>query len=190
MAVLFHASSKKCGLLAMKNASSVAFKLSVSAISSVVLVLLISIGFVSWQIWDELETNAERYVDQIAAEQLALVETFAETARNQAIKEFSVFKKQFTGKFSVDQPSDNSQKNSPVIRYNGLALNGSFSAVDEFSRIMQGSVATIFAATNEGQFLRVSTSLLNQSGERAVGTLLDKNHPAFGLIEKGETYIG
>lgn len=174
----------------MKNASSVALKLSLSAISSVILVLLISIGFVSWKIWEELESNAERYVDQIAAEQFSLLSTFAETAQSQAQKDFAFFKSVLTGKFNLEYIPDNTGKTKPILRHNGLIINNNFEVPDSFTRSTQGSVATVFATTEDGQYLRVTTSLKNQEGNRAVGTFLDNKHPAFPLVTKGESYIG
>eukprot|EP01034_Spumella_vulgaris_P037426 gene37425-46171_t len=38
--------------------------------------------------------------------------------------------------------------------------------------------------------MRVTTSLKKQDGERAYKTLLDRNHPAYPLMQDGKTYIG
>ncbi|WP_353684815.1 methyl-accepting chemotaxis protein [Thermodesulfovibrio sp. 3907-1M] len=60
---------------------------------------------------------------------------------------------------------------------------------DKFTALTGGSVATIFK--REGNdFLRIATSLKKEDGTRAVGTTLDRNHPAYQLLLKGETYIG
>lgn len=36
----------------------------------------------------------------------------------------------------------------------------------------------------------MTTSLKKQDGERAYKTLLDRNHPAYSLMQEGKTYIG
>jgi len=60
---------------------------------------------------------------------------------------------------------------------------------DRFTAMTGGSVATIFEKKGE-DFLRIATSLKKEDGTRAVGTTLDRNHPAYPLLLKGETYIG
>jgi methyl-accepting chemotaxis protein-2 (aspartate sensor receptor) len=60
---------------------------------------------------------------------------------------------------------------------------------DRFTAMTGGSVATIFEKKGE-DFLRIATSLKKEDGSRAVGTTLDRGHPAYPLLLKGETYIG
>ncbi|MCS7164482.1 MAG: methyl-accepting chemotaxis protein [Thermodesulfovibrio sp.] len=60
---------------------------------------------------------------------------------------------------------------------------------DKFTAITGGSVATIFEKRGE-DFLRIATSLKKEDGTRAVGTTLDRNHPAYPLLLKGEVYVG
>lgn len=38
--------------------------------------------------------------------------------------------------------------------------------------------------------MRVSTSVTKQDGSRAIGTLLDRQHPAYPLLLSGKQYIG
>lgn len=60
---------------------------------------------------------------------------------------------------------------------------------DRFTAITGGSVATIFKREGE-DFLKVATSLKKEDGTRAVGTTLDRNHPAYQGLLRGETYVG
>lgn len=61
-------------------------------------------------------------------------------------------------------------------------------SIDRFTRIT-GAVATFF--TRQGDdFYRLSTSLRKQDGTRAIGTLLDRNHPGYKSILAGKTYTG
>ncbi|MFG1491122.1 Cache 3/Cache 2 fusion domain-containing protein, partial [Oceanospirillum sp. HFRX-1_2] len=75
-----------------------------------------------------------------------------------------------------------SEREVQVANYRTLALkdesgviNGDFTKPDQFTR-MTGGTATVFARHGE-DFLRISTSLKKQSGERAFGTLLGTGHP-------------
>lgn len=36
----------------------------------------------------------------------------------------------------------------------------------------------------------MTTSVKKQDGERAFKTLLDRNHPAYALMNEGKTYVG
>ncbi|QER42926.1 hypothetical protein F1847_05160 [Thermodesulfobacterium sp. TA1] len=60
---------------------------------------------------------------------------------------------------------------------------------DRFTAITGGSVATIFKREGD-DFLRIATSLKKEDGTRAVGTTLDRNHPAYQGLLRGETYVG
>lgn len=77
---------------------------------------------------------------------------------------------------------------APVLRYQGQALNLDFREVDGFST-MTGGVATLFVRQGE-DFIRVTTSLKNEKGERAIGTRLARDHPAYAKMLAGETYLG
>jgi methyl-accepting chemotaxis protein len=77
---------------------------------------------------------------------------------------------------------------APVLRYQGRGLNLDFREVDDFSS-MTGGVATLFVRQGE-DFIRVTTSLKNEKGERAIGTRLAHDHPAYAKMLAGETYLG
>ena len=77
----------------------------------------------------------------------------------------------------------------PVLKLNGVALNGSTREVDAFSAANQGNVATLFARQGD-DFIRVATSVKKEDGNRAVGTLLGKDHPGYATIREGKPYTG
>ncbi|WP_210543156.1 methyl-accepting chemotaxis protein [Rhodoferax sp. PAMC 29310] len=70
----------------------------------------------------------------------------------------------------------------------GLVINNDFSTVDRFSKDT-GGVATVFAREGD-DFKRITTSLKKQDGERAMGTLLDRAHPAYARMLAGQPYTG
>ncbi|TYC59686.1 methyl-accepting chemotaxis protein [Zoogloea oleivorans] len=80
------------------------------------------------------------------------------------------------------------ERAAPVLRLAGKPLNLDFGLVDMFTR-ETGGVATIFARDGD-DFVRITTSLKKEDGSRAVGTLLDRAHPAYANILKGEFYRG
>jgi methyl-accepting chemotaxis protein len=52
-----------------------------------------------------------------------------------------------------------------------------------------GGVATVFQ-TQGTDYVRISTNVKNEKGERAVGTKLATDHPAYAKMAKGEPYFG
>lgn len=52
-----------------------------------------------------------------------------------------------------------------------------------------GGIATVFESKG-GDFVRMTTNLKNEKGERVAGTKLATDHPAFDRLSKGEAYFG
>src|ERR1700744_3378836 len=77
---------------------------------------------------------------------------------------------------------------TPTIKAGDKVLNMDFAIPDQFLQ-SSGAIATVFARTGD-DFVRVTTSLKKQDGSRAIGTLLDRKGPAYGLIVAGRTFTG
>lgn len=71
---------------------------------------------------------------------------------------------------------------------NGSIIQNNFSIVDEIQK-MTGSTSTIFQKIPQG-YLRISTNIKNDKGERAVGTYIPNSSEVIKTIEKGETFYG
>lgn len=77
------------------------------------------------------------------------------------------------------------------VNYAGNEKKGqrmSQESIDRFTRIT-GAVATLFVRQGD-DFQRINTSLRKQDGTRAIGTLLDRNHPGYKKVLMGESYTG
>ena len=168
---------------------SVAFKLSLAALVSLLLVLLTTMTLVSLFIWRDFGAVSRHDAHQYATQMRTLVQSFDETAQEQAKRDFVLFKSRFSGDFSVQEQPGADGKPEAVLNFQGMPLNGNFEGVDRFTKDSAGAIATIFARTGD-DFIRVTTSLKKQDGERAYKTLLDRNHPAYSLMQEGKTYIG
>ncbi|SJN55595.1 Methyl-accepting chemotaxis protein PctC [Vibrio ruber DSM 16370] len=72
------------------------------------------------------------------------------------------------------------------VTLNGKSVIGSTDVVDQFTRDT-GAIATLFLPTGQ-DWVRVSTSLKNKQGARAVGTLLGQSHPGYEKLSRGEPY--
>ena len=77
---------------------------------------------------------------------------------------------------------------TPTLRHGGRPLNLDFSSVDRFMETT-GAIATVFVRRGD-DLVRITTSLKNQKGERAIGTLLDHAHPAYEKVMDGQEYVG
>ena len=83
---------------------------------------------------------------------------------------------------------DTAGRSLPVLLHGQTPLNNRFELVDGFSA-RTGGVATFFVRDGE-DFVRISTSLKKQNGERAIGTALDRQHPAWARLSAGEAFTG
>lgn len=90
----------------------------------------------------------------------------------------------FKGQLSLD-----SSGTEPLLSLNGELLNGNDVRIQAFTRTT-GAVATVFAAQGSADFLRIATTLKSDKGEAAIGTLLDRAHPAYAAIQSGQSYMG
>ncbi len=77
---------------------------------------------------------------------------------------------------------------APTLKSGEMGVNLNFKDVDAFSK-STGGVATVFARQGD-DFVRVTTSLKKENGERAIGTFLGKAHPAHASMLAGKEYLG
>lgn len=60
--------------------------------------------------------------------------------------------------------------------------------VDKFTK-QTGAVAAVFVRQGEN-FVRVSTTTINEEGKRAIGSFLDRNGGAYKSLINGQKYTG
>ena len=77
---------------------------------------------------------------------------------------------------------------APALLLDGKSLDLNFPLVDQFTQYT-GAIATVFARSGD-DFVRITTSLKTDKGERAVGTLLDRSHPGYAAAIQGNSYTG
>nr|WP_103640909.1 Cache 3/Cache 2 fusion domain-containing protein [Campylobacter concisus] len=101
----------------------------------------------------------------------------------------SVFK-EMIGKISTNHQMSKTGKYEAIelISQNGI-LNNNYDILDKFNNATKGGISTVFAKSGDN-FLRVSTSVTQADGSRAVGTIIDKNGQAYKNIMNKERYIG
>ena len=77
---------------------------------------------------------------------------------------------------------------TPALRHEKEQINATKSKVDRYSKLTGGN-ATVFVRDGDN-FIRISTSLKKSDGKRALGTNLNKDHPAYTAALKGQSYEG
>ena len=134
-----------------------------------------------------------RAIDSVRSELhgvASTVELFNKTVSSQAVSFGRIFRAGLPGEFALDEATtvDIGGRQVPTLSVAGQPLNLDFTAPDSFTERTGGN-ATIFAASGE-DFVRVTTSVKKENGERAVGTALDKASPAYPALRAGRTYVG
>ena len=152
-------------------------------IAAMSVVIVAAFSAISVGVWRDAKTEGHARLRDAALSLSGLVDSFDETARQNADLSHRYFKSAFGGAWQLRDAAG-----KPVLLHAGKAVNDDFTTVDAFSGIT-GGVATIFAASGD-DFLRVTTSLKKQDGSRAIGTLLGPKHPAYAAVRQGKTYLG
>jgi methyl-accepting chemotaxis protein len=137
-----------------------------------------------------LETRATHSVSNELRGVVATVELFNKAVSSQAVSFGRIFASGFSDAFSLDKENsvDVAGKTVPALINGAQVLNLNFSSPDRFTA-QTGGNATIFVASGD-DFVRVSTSVKKENGERAVGTVLDRAGPAYAALRDGKTYVG
>ncbi|GGC60222.1 methyl-accepting chemotaxis protein [Undibacterium terreum] len=119
-----------------------------------------------------------------------MFEMFDKTVKSDATRISKIFKSSFAPAFSLDAGNkiDVAGKSVPTLKNGDGTVNLNYTVVDQFTA-QSGATATVFVKDGE-DFLRVSTSVKKENGERAIGTLLDKTSPAYPVLSRGETFTG
>ncbi|HEU4671195.1 MAG TPA: methyl-accepting chemotaxis protein [Dyella sp.] len=101
---------------------------------------------------------------------------------------------QFAGRFPGDFALDPGKlvaiggRDTPLLLSGGKPLNLDFTLPDGFTAD-RGATATVFVRSGD-DFVRITTSVKKKDGGRAVGTLLDRSHPAWAKLLAKESFTG
>ena len=147
----------------------------------------IAIGYENVQL---METKSIAAVKAQTGMVVEMIEVFDSTSRNEAERSAKLLKNYFPAEFALDTAAmvDVGGTQAPTLKNSDATLNLDAAAVDNFSGAT-GASATIFVKSAE-DFIRISTSVKKEDGQRAIGTLLERNHPGYARLLAGESYIG
>ena len=148
------------------------------------------IAAITWSTSSMLEERAALSVANELHGVANTVELFNKTVSTSAKSFGRIFKGTLPGAFELDPATqvDIGGKATPTLKLDGQVLNLDFTRPDSFTA-QTGGNATIFAASGD-DFVRVTTSVKKENGERAVGTTLDRKSPAYAALRAGQAYVG
>ena len=163
--------------------STITFALMGATIAALLAVITVAISTM-------LEERAAHGVSNELRSVANTVEMFNRGVSGKVRSFGEIFKSSLPGSFELDPsaPVDIGGKATPGLKLDGKPLNLDFDAPDRFSALTNGN-ATIFAVDGE-DFVRVSTSVKKENGERAVGTALDRASPAYAALRAGRSWLG
>ncbi|MDN5126739.1 methyl-accepting chemotaxis protein [Aliarcobacter butzleri] len=169
---------------------SVIAKVIFVSIISIIISMSILTFLVSNNTFEAMKKNTESTVHKEISLLVENINTFNKVAKTGADTIGNIFLDMLQGiKIDKSQNIKVGDLQTPVLSINGKALNLNFDIVDKFTEMTNGSVATIFVRKDD-DFIRISTSLKKEDGNRAIGTKLDINHPGYKKVLQGETYLG
>lgn len=165
----------------VKGHSSIARRVSMTGVLVLAAVLLTVSGVLSVLLTRVAHERVVSWAGDKAQSVVEAMHAMDETSRVLVERNFGSFRQEFGPSFTFDEASGD-------LRDWGPKLNGNTTQVDKFAS-STGGVATVFAARGD-DFERITTSLKNAKGERVIGTLLGKQHPAYPSVSAGKPFSG
>ncbi|MDQ2147667.1 Cache 3/Cache 2 fusion domain-containing protein [Alcaligenaceae bacterium C4P045] len=172
------------------RAASVATRLSLLVLIMVSIVFFVFAAALYRGMVTSLEREATQRMQVEARGIVSMVRMYSATVQTEAGRFMDVFAADYGSRFSVDnaQQIKVGEQLTPVLRANDEILNLNFTLPDRFTERTSG-VATIFVKRGS-DFVRVSTSLKDANGQRAMGTLLAPDSAAYAQLSKGQSFSG
>ncbi|NNM50851.1 MAG: methyl-accepting chemotaxis protein [Pseudomonadales bacterium] len=157
-----------------------------SLILSAIVVLLtvpITLGLSSYMT-QALELRSEADLGRLNQLAISMVDEFNQDQKKSVHDLAQMFTSEFTPPYTLEEGSGS----HAVLQAHGVDLAQRELEVDNFSHETGGN-ATIFMRDGD-DFLRIATSVKKAHGERATGTYLGKNHPAYASLMQGLVWQG
>ncbi|KAF0165561.1 MAG: methyl-accepting chemotaxis protein [Rhodocyclaceae bacterium] len=163
---------------------SVSAKVALGCLAAVAVVLAPGLPLLNARIGAELNRNAEAELTANVGLVRSMIALRLDSLKREALHTNRAFDSLFHDGITLEGSDE-----APILRHGKTRIvSGDFGDVDNFTQ-RTGAVATLFAAKGN-DFVRVSTSLKKENGERAVGTMLGKTHPGYESVKAGKPYVG
>jgi methyl-accepting chemotaxis protein-2 (aspartate sensor receptor) len=163
---------------------SLARTMTLGAVAGMLLVVTLVLAVFYALASAQQQRSAAQYANAKAEAIARSLDIFDQTMRLTAENAFGVFRRQFASSFVLDGAAQG------ALSSDGTPIDAArIAEVDAFARDFPGANATVFVAQGE-DFRRVTTSVKKESGERAVGTLLDRKSGAYPVLREGKRFVG
>jgi methyl-accepting chemotaxis protein len=169
---------------------SLPMRLAALVSMSLAIVFILSGTFISIAVGSFFSKGVNEELTLLTSSVKKSIEIYNDQLETSAVNLSGVFSQAFQGDFSVDNDRtvDIVGQKVPSLLSNDLDIVGNYSQVDQFAEVTGGN-ATIFVRRGD-DFVRVVTSVIKQDGNRAVGTLLSHNSPAYEKNLEGQPFTG
>ncbi|MFH1027117.1 MAG: methyl-accepting chemotaxis protein, partial [Pseudomonadota bacterium] len=176
----------------MKKSARFSLGVRLSLVQAVLIIVVM--GIFTQSLTYYITKRLERKTGQDISQQVTLLtntmSSYHAALADTAARLATIFRSGFTGAFALDTSKTVTigDKQTPTITAGSITLNLNTEIVDRFTNVTK-AICTIFVRS-DSDFIRVATSLKKEDGSRAVGTVLDRAHPAYQVLLKGEEYTG
>ena len=172
------------------NDLSIAVKLNVIQSASLILLLGISILWLSVWLADTMLARQMDALSQLNRQTLNTIELFDGQLETNIERQANILRDSLPEHYELEASRriPVAGVDTPMLTAGGTAMNLNFAAVDRLKRT-SGAVGTIFVRDGDN-FVRITTSLQKENGERALGTPLAYEHPARTALLEGKPYVG
>ncbi len=173
-----------------RSPSRIAWQLAVAMVAVLVLLTTGSTLFALHSLDTANLSTRRQHLDSEARLLADQLDTFHGSLKESTQRLASLFEQRFANGLALDneQRIAVASLKPPALLLKGQALNNDFTQVDEFRHLTAG-VATVFVRDGD-DFVRITTSLNKQDGSRAIGTVLDRQGPAYPKVIGGQSYVG
>ncbi len=168
---------------------SVAARLSLIGLTFIVLVLSVLTLYV---VQTSKNTLLGLQIDALAKNTKLvedIIDVYAQGLRRPTLNLLSVFRATLPENYIIGTNTVRvGDKDLPVLIARDEHLNNDTFHVDRF-QALTSAIGTVFVKSGD-DFFRISTSLTDAKNERAIGTPLGKESPAYAALLRGESFVG
>ncbi|MDR2208155.1 MAG: methyl-accepting chemotaxis protein [Azoarcus sp.] len=168
----------------------IATKLNVIQLVALAVSFAVAITWMSrWLTETTIEDNT-RTVQQINHQIVNMIRVFNNNLESRTVRLSAILKNTLPSSYTLDttQRVAVAGAQTPVLSAGNEVLNLNFAVIDRFAET-SAAIGTIFVRDGN-EFIRVTTSLVMENGERAIGTKLAQDHPAYAALLANKTYTG
>lgn len=177
-------------MLSKFNDLKVGTKISCILFTIITVVLLTFTWMLASSSTQSLEKRALTDMEEQTKGVVNMMDLFNEDMTSQVKTLGNILRGFFPDQFSADTVNltQVGTMKVPTLKNGSVILNNNFEVIDKFNGKL-GVNATVFVKSGS-DFIRVTTSVRKENGERAIGTAMDNKSAAYAALSKNESFSG